>query len=356
MRLKTAGTPTSGSAPSNPCESRARFGFKETAVIDRTLLYLDALLERVATPRRQWPAAIVFLLPALVVLALFHFLPILSALRLSLTGGRHGQGSYVGVANYAELAGSATFWNSARVTLFYAAGVVPSGIAIALCIALLLHRLPRGQAPLRTCFFLPYVTSITAAAMVWRILYNGQTGLLNTLLERAGLPPQQWLLEPRGLLHILSGGHFDAGTGPSLALCSIMLFDVWHGSGFLILVLLAGLAAVPRELEEVARLEGATALQVARHITVPLLSPTLLFLGIIGVAGAFQAFTSFYALAPGGGQALGSTENLMMHLYVSFYEYGYWGYGCAVAVVLSAVLVVLTLVQWRLSRRHIFHR
>lgn len=325
-------------------------------MIDTLLIALDNRLERITYPRRQWPVAILLLLPSFVILSLFHFLPLLYAIALSFTGGRHGRGGWVGAGNYVEAARGSAFWNSTLVTGYYAAGVVPLGILLSLCIALGLHRLPRGQSILRAAFFLPYVTSIAAAAMVWRALYNGQGGLFNAVLQRAGFPAQQWLLEPRGVLHILTGGQVDPDVGPSLALCCIMLFDIWHGSGFMVVILLTGLSAIPREFEEGAQLDGASALQTARHITIPLLSSTLLFLATIGIAGAFQAFTSFFALSPGGGNALGTTENLMLHLYANFYEYGYWGYGCAVAVIISVLISFLALLQWRLARSRVFYQ
>src|SRR5690606_4357337 len=129
-------------------------------------------------------------------------------------------------------------------------------------------------------YFLPYITSAFAAALVWRAMLNPQTGIVNRALGGLGIPAQQWLLEPRGVLHLISGGLVPVDAGPSLALCCVIAFDVWHGLGFAVVILLAGLASVPRELEDAARIDGANAWQVARHVTLPMLSPTLYFLSI----------------------------------------------------------------------------
>jgi ABC-type sugar transport system permease subunit len=247
-----------------------------------------------------------------------------------------------------EALGREDFRRSFLVTVYYALGTVPLTLIISFLVAYALHRIALGRGLFRTLYFLPYVTSATAAAMVWRALLNPQGGVANALLERLGVPAQQWLLEPRGLLHILSSGAVPADVGPSLALCCIVLFDIWHGCGFAIVLFLAGLSSLPREYLEAARVDGAGVLRTLRHVVLPLLSPTILFLTTVGLIKSFQAFNSFFALTQ-GGRALGTTENLIMHIYANFYEYGYWGYGAAAATLLSIAILLLTALQWRIA-------
>lgn len=325
------------------------------------LRFPDVLLgwldDRIDTWKRKgWgdiPAAGVLLSPALVILLSFVILPMVSSFYLSLFGGRHGLGPFVGLNNYKEAFFSEDFRQSFLVTCYYVMGVVPTTVLLSFFIALALNQISVLKGLLRSMYFLPYVTSAVAAAMVWRSLFNPQTGVINLLLSRVGIEPLQWLLEPRGVLHLLSGGIVPESWGPSLALCCIILFDIWHSCGFMIVVFLAGLTTIPKELEEAARIDGATGLRHLCHVTIPLLSPTIFFLVIVGIIKSFQSFNSFYALTHGGGMA--STQNLLLYTYVQFYQYGYWGYGSAVAVLLMGIIVSLTLVQWKLLGRLVFY-
>lgn len=308
---------------------------------------LDDFLERRARGHEGWTAAIL-LAPAVIVLGLFGVAPLFGAFQLSLYGGKSAMGGYVGLDNYARVLRNPAFWKSAEVTLYYALGTIPLSLLLSFLAAWLLFRIEFARSLFRTAYFLPYITPVVAAAMVWRALLNPQSGPLNECLAAFGLPAQQWVLEPRGLLHIVSGGLVPPQWGPSLALCCIIAFDVWHSLGYGMMVFLAGLSAIPRELEDAARIDGAGVLQMLRRVTLPLLAPIILFLSIVGGIRAFQSFNSFYALSQGGARALGTTENLVIHIYSNFYEYGDWGYGAAVAVLLSAGIAALSVVQWRL--------
>jgi multiple sugar transport system permease protein len=177
--------------------------------------------------------------------------------------------------------------------------------------------------------------------------------MANALLVRLGFEPNAWLLEPRGILYHLSDGRIPADVGPSVALCCIVLFDIWHASGFMIVIILAGLAAIPRELEDAARIDGANWLQKARNVVIPMLSPTLFFLAVISIIRAFQAFNSFYALAGGAGPG-NATQSLTVYIY-SLFEFGRWGYGSAVATLLAIAIIALTVIQWRVLGRKVHY-
>jgi len=287
-----------------------------------------------------------FLTPALLLLFLFTYYPMSVAVWMSLYGGRRGPGPWVGLDNYWEALTSPDFWMALRVTVYYVGGVVPASLVLGFLIAYGLHRIGPGRALLRTCFFIPYITSTVAAAMVWRALFNPRFGVANQLLLWVGLPAQRWLLESRGVLHLLSGGWIPEDWGPSLALCCVILFDIWHLSGFMVVVFLAALQALPRELEEAARLDGAGSMTLAVRIVLPAVRPTLLFLAVTGVCKTLQAFNSIYTLTQGSA-VLPETQSLIYYAYAQFYEFGYWGYGSAVSVMLTVLIIGLTFLQFR---------
>lgn len=289
--------------------------------------------------------------PAMVPLAAFALGPMGYAVYLSLHAPARSGGGFVGLEHYREALQSEVFRDAAANTVYYAAGVVPLSLAFGLLFALMLYRLRFLQGLLRTVFFLPYVTALVAAAMVWRALLEPQRGPANVLFDWFGLPAQQWLLEPRGVLHLISNGTIAADVGPSLALCCVIAFDVWRMTGFATVLFLAGLASVSREQEESARLDGAGPARVGWHVHVPAVRPIAAFIAVVGVIQSFQAFSSLYALTGNGRGPLNTTQNLTVHIFSSFYEFQRAEYGAAVAVLLTAAIMALTLAQWRLLVR-----
>ncbi len=300
----------------------------------------------VRTRRESW-VGFALTLPALALLGAFAFYPFFHAVALSLSESDSNGARFAGLRNYEEALSVPAFRNSVEVTLWYAVGTVPMTLAISLVIAFALFRIPRFASVLRTAFFVPYVTSTVAAAMVWRAIFEPRGGLATSLFAWLGLPAQTWLLEPRGVLHLLSGGAVAPDVGPSLALVCVIVFAIWRYCGFMIVVLLAGLAGVPREYEEAARIDGASPWRVARHVTLPLLTPTLFFLAIIGGIGALQAFSDLYAMTGDGRGPLDTTQSLTVYLFSSFYDARRFEYGAAVAVLLAAGIFALTALQWR---------
>ncbi len=326
------------------------------AGVDAVLGWLDDSFARLRTrAAKDAPIALLLLSPALLILGAFGVAPLFAAVYMSLFNLQHGVGPYVGLGNYAKALGSPAFWKSLLVTVYFAFGTVPFAMFMSFIVASLLFRIVRGRGVLRTFYFLPYVTSAVAAAMVWRFIFHPHVGLANEILSWVGIEPKQWLLEPRGLLFFLSGGRIPAGIGPSLALCCVIIFEVWHASGFMIVIFLAGLAAIPKELDEAARIDGANWFQTTRNVTLPILSPTVFFLAVVSVIKAFQSFNGFYALTGNGRGPLDTTQNMTVYIYANFYEYGRWGYGAAVATLLCVGIVGLTLLQWRLVGRRVHY-
>lgn len=319
--------------------------------------WLDNLFDRLRGQRRSdAPLAVFLLTPALLILGVFGFAPLVGAVYLSLFDYELINPPFVGLAKYTEALGDPEFWNSVKVTLYYVTATVPATILISFLVAYALYRIPWWRGLLRTAYFLPYVTSVVAAAMVWRALFSHPRGVANLVLDYLGLPAQMWLIEQRGVLHIATSGLIPPDVGPSLALSCVILFDIWHGCGFMIVILLAGLTAIPRELEEAARIDGAGALQTIRRVTLPLLSPTLFFLGIVGTIRAFQAFNSFYALTQQPDRALFQpTTNMILFIYSKLYRDHDFGYGAAVATLFTIAIVILTAVQWRFVGRRVHY-
>ncbi|MBI4557394.1 MAG: sugar ABC transporter permease [Candidatus Hydrogenedentes bacterium] len=325
-------------------------------LVDTLLEKVDEVLERTRSRAvRDGAIAAVLLAPSLAVLGVFGITPILGAVYLSLFDTHFGAGPFVGVGNYAKALTEEDFWKSFLVTFYYSVGTIPVGLVLSFAVALALFRILRARGLFRTMYFLPYVTSAVAAATVWRVLLHPQIGLTNLVLQWLGADPMQWLLEPRGVLYFLTDGRIPPTIGPSLSLCCVMLFDIWHASGFMIVIFLAGLTALPRQLEEAARIDGAGGAQVVWNVTLPLLSPTIFFLTVVSAIRSFQAFNSFFALTGDGRGPLNTTRNLTVYIYSSFYQFGYEGYGAALAALSSLAIVTMTIVQWRFAGRRVFY-
>ena len=272
--------------------------------------------------------------PALAHLGVFALWPVayvvyISLHRWPLLGDAR---SFVGAENYRLLFGDSAFWhalgNSALFTL-----TVPVTLLLALALASLLARPLKLRGLLRTLYFLPVITSAVAVAMVFSWVYHPEFGLLNYGLSLLGIQGPDWLGDPR------------------TALSALMLMSVWKGLGYSVVIYLAGLSAIPPELYEAAELEGASAWQRFWSITVPLLKPTTVFLTVTGVIGSFQVFTSVYTMTQGG--PLRSTDVVVFHIFRSAFERFHLGYASAQALVLFAVILIITLLQIKLLRKEV---
>lgn len=310
--------------------------------------------------KKNEPIAYLLLLPALAILTLFHFLPIFYAFYVSLHNWRtSGRVAFVGLNNYQEVLRAPEFWRSFANTVYYVLGTIPLTLALALFFAYLLFQKVRFLAFFRTVYFLPYITSTVAAAAIWAWIFNSRSGILNQVLGGAFGLRLRWLQEPKGVFAMMAD-RFGAelptwAHGPSLALVAIMIVSIWHYLGFDIVIFLAGLGNINKELYEAARIDGAGEWDLFRRITLPLLSPTIFFLTVISTIGAFQTFNQIYVMSTAsGGQAggpLGSTQTVVLYMVNRFYSSQRLGYGSAVAFILFGFILALTLVQFRLGRR-----
>ena len=282
-------------------------------------------------------AAWLFVAPALLAIAVFFVVPVAAALLMSATDfdiyalADLRNVRFIGLDNYLHLLQRPLFWRALLNTMFFVVIGVPLSIAASLAAALLLNSpLARFKGFYRTALFAPVVTTLAAVAVVWRFLLHTRYGVLNYALSALGIQPVDWLGDPRW------------------AMPAIVLLSVWKNFGYNMIILLAGLQAIPGDMYEAARLDGAGRGAMFRHITLPALAPILLMVSILTMAGHFQLFAEPYVMTQGG-----PAERTVTVLYL-MYEDGFkwWSLGSAsaVAFVLFAFMFAFTLLQMRVSR------
>jgi multiple sugar transport system permease protein len=274
-----------------------------------------------------------FIAPALLIICVFVVLPCVWGIVLSFTGfDGILPARFVGAANYRRLAEDPLVRSTLLNTVLYVALTLPAGLILSLIVALALNeKWFAGRSVTRGIYFLPNITSLVAVAFVWEWLLNPEYGLVNAGLRGIGLPGQGWL------------------SNPNLAMPCVAMVAVWHGLGFSVLVYMAGLRSVPGEVYEAARIDGAGAWQQFRHVTWPLLTPTTMFLTMMGVIGGFQVFQSVYIMT--GGGPLDRTRVYLFYLWQTGFQNLEMGYASALAVLLFVIVLCLTLVQWRFFNR-----
>jgi multiple sugar transport system permease protein len=278
-----------------------------------------------------------FVAPALLVIAVFFFLPVVAAFLISLTDfdiyalADLANLRFVGLGNYLKLLQTPLFWQALGNTLYFVGAGVPLSIAASLGAALLLHsRLTRFKPFFRTALFAPVVTTLVAVAVIWRYLFNTRYGLLNYALGGLGIDPIDWLGDP----------HW--------AMPAIILFAVWKNFGYNMIIFLAGLQSIPDELYEAARIDGASIWRQFASVTLPMLSPVVMLVGILTIAGYFQLFAEPYVMTQGG--PLQSTVSVLYFMYEEGFKWWNLGSASAVAFVLFLLIFAVTALQLRGKR------
>ncbi len=279
-----------------------------------------------------------FLLPWLVGLIVFLVGPILASAYYSL----HeydilSPAKYIGLDNYVRaFTGDNKFWPSLARTLYFSISVVPLRLLGSLGLAILLNQAFKGTSFFRTLYFLPSLTPTVALAILWVWIFHPQFGPVNSALASFGITGPGWL------------------SSKQWALPSLVLISLWSGvGGNTMLIFLAGLQGVPKELIEASQLDGAGAWARFRHVTLPMISPTMLFNLILGIIGALQVFTLAFVATNGGPSY--ATWFFALHIYKQAFEYFYMGYASALAWIFVIILVTFTFIQMRLSRSWVFY-
>jgi multiple sugar transport system permease protein len=307
------------------------------------MAYVGVLPER----RRTWSrysgrTFYLFVSPWIIGFLLLTAVPLGYAFAISLTNfdGASSRWRWVGARNYTELLHDSAAWGSLLRTLAYTAIAVPVSVAGGLALAVLLNRRLKAVGLFRTIFFLPSVVPVVAMAIMWRLVFNRDAGILNVIIEKVGIPPITWLVDPT-------------------AFYALIILTVW-GLGGGMVIMLAALQGVPAELEEAARIDGASGWNVFRHVTVPMISPVIFFQVVTGIITAFQIFIQPLLLTPSSQlgavhQVPESAQLYMVQVYEEFFLRNRFGYGSAMLWVFFVIILLITLVVLRSSRRWVFY-
>lgn len=269
-----------------------------------------------------------FLLPAFAIFIGFMFIPLLVTLFLSFTDwDMITSMKFVGFDNYIRLTSNKIFIRAIKTTALFTLGIVPTQMALALIVALLLNTKIKLRSFFRGIYFLPVIVPITVAAIIWMFIFSPSFGILNYLLGLIGIEKIGWL------------------SDPNWALPALMNLAIWQNFGYFTVIFLAGLQSISGELLEAAEIDGANRWKRFWHITFPLLSPTTFLVLIMSIIGGFQVYQTV-VLTTGGGPA-GATNVIVFELYRTAFEYFDMGYASAMAYVLFAILFTLTLIQFK---------
>jgi len=285
--------------------------------------------------RRELIAGLGFISPWIVGFLWFNLYPVIASVYYSFTSFHVVETpQWVGLNNFQILAKDGLFWTSLVDTIYYIVGSVPLDLIAALFFAVLLNLSLPGRSILRTCYYIPTIVPTVAASILWIMLFNTHGGIINETLGLFGIPEVPWL------------------SSPNWAMPALILLSIW-GVGSAIIIFLAGLQDVPSTLYEAAQLDGAGPAHLVWHITIPMVSPVILFNGIMGMVGAAQVFAVPFIMT--GGGPLNATLVYSIELFRNAFVYYKMGYASAMAWILFIFLFALTLLSMRLSQRFVHY-
>lgn len=286
------------------------------------------------------------LFPAIAIFAIFFYFPAAFLIYISFFhwGVLSSATKFVGLANFRTLIHQPLFWHSLETTAYYTLVMIPATVLLALAVALILKEavsIRRGGV-WRAAVFLPHVTPVVATSIIWVWIFNPQFGLANFVLRTLHLPALGWL----------ESTHW--------ALPAVMIDSLWHSLGFYVIIFLAGMANLPRQLLEVARLDGAKRNRIFYRIVWPLLSPTTFFVVVLATVNSWQAFSQIYTMTGGphggaGGPAFATTTDALL-VYQTAFSYYHFSLAAAMSLILFAIILLLTLIQKWISNRVVFYR
>lgn len=286
--------------------------------------------------RRETRTALLFVLPWFIGFTAFMLYPVVASIYFSFCDYSvlHPP-VFIGLANYRDLIHDAIFWQTVQNTIVYTLWALPLSALVALSLALLLNTKVRGMAFYRTIFFIPSLVPMVALAILWQWIFNGQYGILNAFLQDLGIKGPNWLGDP------------------AWSKTALVVLSAW-GVGNAMVIYLAGLQDVPRQLYEAADLDGAGWWAKTIHVTLPMISPVILFNVIMGIIGTLQIFTVPYVISPQGAPAR-SIYFYAMYLFDNAFIYHKMGYACAMGWILFVVILILTLIALKFSERHVHY-
>jgi multiple sugar transport system permease protein len=286
----------------------------------------------------KFKPAYLFLAPALTAIFVFFFIPVISAFVISFTDfdiyaiGDYSKFRFTGLDNYLKLFDNPLFWKALTNTFYFVVISGPLSIAVSLGAAMILNsKLVKFKGIFRLVYFMPVVTTLVAVSIVWRFIYHPEFGLLNYGLSFVGIDKIDWLGDP------------------FWSMPSIIILSIWKNFGYNMIIFIAGLQNIPGDLYEAAEIEGATAWQQFRNITLPMLAPTTVFITIITMIGYFQLFAEPYIMTQGG--PLDSTLSIVLYMYQEGFRWWNMGYSSAIAFVLFLIILAGTLIQMYVQKR-----
>ncbi|MCD6385010.1 sugar ABC transporter permease [Candidatus Sumerlaeota bacterium] len=287
---------------------------------------------------REHINAYLFLSPALIIIAIFSFIPIVSSFALSFCKWRIlGKPEFCGIKNYISVFTDPVFWIALKNTLYYSFVTVPAGLVLALASAVLLNQKLKGRVFFRGVIFFPVTISMVVIALIWGWMFSEHYGIVNTVLEEIGILPRNWMANPKTSFPI------------------IMILSIWKGFGYGMVIYLAALQSIPKQYYEAAAIDGANPIQKFLHITLPLLNPTTLFVLVIAFIGSFQVFDQVYIMT-GGGPGY-STTVLVSYIYDEAYGGRFrMGRASSIAYILFCLLLLFTLLQLKVFKEKGFER
>lgn len=272
--------------------------------------------------------------PVTIGLGIFYFYPFFQVVYDSFfkIGAFDRRAGFVGFDNYVKMFSDPQMWQTLSNTFKYVVIIVPGTVLFSLLIAVLLNAKVKGLSIFRVIYFLPAITMATAVSMVWRWIFNGDFGILNGFLGVFGVGPIQWL------------GNKDT------ALLCVCIVAVWSNVGYYMIILLAGIQGVPKVYYEASELDGATGWQKFRNITLPLITPTLFYVVIMVIIATFQTFDSIYLMIGTKSNAIRYTQSVVMYFYRIAFDFSNKGYASAIAVLLFAIIMLITVFQMKMQK------
>ena len=279
--------------------------------------------------KKDWIAAYIFIAPVTIGLLIFYVWPFIQNFWFSFNDvNKFNMATFCGLDNYKKLFEEPDLMLALKNTILYAVITVPIGLFISLLLATLLNSKIKGKGIYRTIYFLPSITMAAAVALVWKLIFNGDYGILNTVLEFFGVEGKRWL------------------TDPSTALFCVMMVGIWSGAGYNMIILLAGMQGVTNSNYEAAENDGAGPVQKFFKITIPLVSPTIFFVTITGLIGAFQVFDTLYMMIDiDKNPAFNAVKTTNVLFYQNAFTYGYKGYAAAISIFMFVIIMIITAIQ-----------
>lgn len=287
---------------------------------------------------KKWFWGYAMAAPLMIGLFVFYFYPFFQSIYTSFTKtGAFNQSTWNGLDNYKELLTDDVFWQSMKNTLVYVILTVPVGIMLSTVLAVLLNSKIKGTSFYRTVYYLPSVTMAAAIALVWKWIFNGDYGLLNVILNFFGIDGISWL------------------TNPNTVMPAIGIVGIWCSFGYNTIILLSGLQGISRSYYEAAAIDGANTWNQFWKITFPLLSPTLFFVMVTSLINGFKTFDLVYMMIPNTSPVYNNAQTVVMYFYRNAFEYGKKGYASAIAVVIFAIIMLITALQVKLQNKWVVY-